>query len=120
MRRKLESPGRRRSIGRSPLVPITRGDADNEVATPVPPPSLPKTLSASIVSAGMRQDKGLNKGQWRRSIGGTPVRSEGRAGGAGARAVEPHPMQHALSQVVERMQHAHGSDDSGSEWGDND
>ena len=76
---------------------------------------MPKTLSASIVSAGMREGKGLSKGMWRRSIGGTPVKSEGRSA-----AQHSSAMQHALSQVVERMQLAHGSDGSDSEWGDND
>jgi hypothetical protein len=98
--------------GRSPLAPSS---ANSPHKTP-----LPSTLTDSIVCAGQRSDKGLKKGGWRRSIGGTPLRRDGTPTSAGvAEGPCVHPMQHALSMVVERMQSVQGSSDgSDGEWGD--
>ena len=88
--------------------------------------SLPDTLSASIVNAGRSDGKGLRKGQWRKSIGGTPIRQDGtdenesaNAGGGGivllgcpssAGGAHPNPMMaHAQRLVQERMQSARTS-----------
>ena len=123
--------------GRSPAPPAALTAA--ALTTPVPPPPPPPPLSASssasqnsaggapplrsalgaaIVSAGQLRDKGLRKGTWRKSVGGTPVRvsrtgdAEGDmlstpAGGAVSGALPPgHIMQHALSMVVTRMKNA--------------
>ena len=100
------------------------------------PSALPGSLSASIVCAGRRSDKGLKKGGWRRSLGGTPMR-EGELGTSGAdenathgaaerrgvasTAQPPLAMALAMSQVLERMQSTRSASDHASEddvWGE--
>jgi hypothetical protein len=64
--------------------------------------------------AGQRSDRGLRRGTWRKSLGGTPMKADGSDEPGSAVMVD------ALSQVLARMANAHGGSPTASEdgWGE--
>ena len=62
--------------------------------TPTPTPSKKGSVHESIVASGAKENKGLKQVQWRKSMGGTPLRDPSTRLGAGE-------MEVALSQALD-------------------
>lgn len=134
-----------RNIGPAPTGVAASAVSERSLATLVGTPpqrsaprpaGLPGTLGASIVTAGQRSGKGLRKGGWRRSLGGTPLKKRADAAGEGDENVGgnvPYADCAALgflerSQVLQRARSSNlaspTSDETGSPrpsddgWGD--